>query len=196
MGRPRSRSSGRGAFGEVDGTRSADEFHWGPGPANHAGLNLNPGDARDQDVDVTVRGQFAFLVANGAAGNDTIVPAPGAPFPNDGVYSEGGRGGDRLVAPRNSGGILEGGAGNDVLIGGRPRYLLYGGRGNDRLDGGGGRDQLIGGRGRDLLSGERGRDHINARDSKRDRVKCGPGREFVRADPGDRLRGCEVVRRR
>jgi hypothetical protein len=70
-----------GGFAEVGGTRGADEFHWGPGPGNHPGLNLNPRDAGDRDVDVTVRGLEAFLIANGAAGDDTIVPAPGARFP-------------------------------------------------------------------------------------------------------------------
>lgn len=197
---------GRDAFGEVGGTTRADEFHWGSGPANHAGLNLNPLDAGDQDVDVTVRGgPFAFLAANGAAGNDTIVPAPGGPFRNDGVYSEGGRGDDRLTAPRNSGGILDGGAGNNVLIGGRQDDNLLGGDGNDRLKGAGGADLIAAGRGRDLIFGGPGRDRINSgatvpsappRDSKRDRVLCGPGRDRVKADRQDRLRGCETIRRR
>ena len=197
---------GRDAFGEVGGTRRADEFHWGPGAGNHAGLNLNPRDAGDQDVDVTVRGgPFAFLVATGARGNDTIVPAPGAPFRNDGVFSEGGRGDDRLIAPPNSGGILDGGAGDDVLVGGRQDDNLLGGDGNDRLQGAGGPDLIAAGQGRDLIFGGPGRDTINSgadvpgglpRDSARDRIGCGAGRDRVKTDGQDQLRGCEVIRRR
>ena len=168
----------RGMFAEVTGTRGADEIHFGPGPGTHAGLNLNPRDAGDQDVDVTVRGPGAYLIAGGAAGDDTIVPAPGAPFPNDGVVSSGGRGNDRLSAPRNSWGSLGGGAGDDVLTGGRQG------------------DNLFGGPGRDKIFGGSGRDRVNSRDSNRDRVRCGVGRDRVKADRQDRLRGCEMIRRR
>jgi RTX calcium-binding nonapeptide repeat (4 copies) len=195
---------GRGPFAEVRGTRSADEFHWGPGRANHPGLNLNPRDTGDQDVDVTVRGgRFASLLAWSAAGNDTIAPAPGAPSPNYGVYTHGGRGDDRLTAPPNSRGILVGEAGDDVLIGGRQADTLVGGDGNDRLTGAGGADLIAAGRGRDLIFGGPGRDRINPggdapsvlpRDSHRDMLRCGAGRDRVRADRRDRLRGCEVVR--
>jgi RTX calcium-binding nonapeptide repeat (4 copies) len=180
----------------VSGTRRADEFHWGPGPQHHPGLNLNPRDAGDQDVDVTVRGRGAYLIAGGAAGNDTIVPAPGAPFPNDGVVSAGGRGDDRLSAPRNSWGSLGGGAGDDVLTGGRQRDFLFGGDGNDHLRGTAGADLLSGGSGRDMIFGGRGRDRINSRDSRRDTIRCGAGADRAKADRQDRLRGCEVIRRR
>jgi Ca2+-binding RTX toxin-like protein len=186
----------RGMFAEVSGTNRADEFHCGPGPEPHPGLNLNPRDAGDQDVDVTVRGPGAYLVVGGAAGNDRIVPAPGAPFPNDGVVSSGGRGDDRLSAPRNSWGSLAGGPGDDVLIGGRQGDGISGGDGNDRLRAAGGADSIKAGPGRDPVFGGPGRDRINSRDSHRDRVRCGAGRDRVKADRRDRLRGCEVVRRR
>ena len=184
--------SGRLNFGCVVGTARADEFHWAPAGAR-LGFNLNPGSAGDQDVDVTATHALTALIAEGAAGNDTIIPASGAVVREtvSSVDSHGGPGNDLVVAPRDSGGILEGAGGNDTITGSGKRDLLYGGTGNDRVAGGGGRDQIIGGPGRDLLSGGRGRDHINARDSKRERVRCGPGRDFVRADPLDRLRGCE-----
>lgn len=184
----------REGFGEVVGTPRDDEFHWGPGGA-HAGLNLNARSAGDQDIDVTLTGrEHVFLDAKGAAGNDTIIPAPGAVVP-DGGDSDGGRGDDLLIAPQN-GALLVGGSGNDVLSGGRSSDGLYGGTGNDRVAGGGGRDRLLGGPGRALLSGGRGRDSIDARDSTRDGVRCGPGRDSVRADRRDRLRGCELISRR
>lgn len=184
--------SGRDAFGEVVGTRHADEFHWGPGGAG-TGLNLNPRSSGDQDVDVTIDHRRGFLIANGAAGNDRIIPAPGVRVPD--VFSQGGRGDDLLVAPLNGGGVLEGESGDDVLTGGRSFDNLQGGSGNDRVLAGSGQDQIDGGPGRDLLSGGGGSDRIDARDSKRDRVRCGPGRDSVSADERDRLRGCELVSR-
>jgi len=186
--------SGREAFPSVVGTSRADEFHWGPGGV-HAGLNLNPRSSGDQDVDVTVRGRFSFIIAEGASGDDTIIPAPGGLFPNDGVDSEGGPGNDLLIAPPNAWAFLEGGPGKDRLTGGRFGDFLDGGAGNDRVVGGAGPDVIKGGRGRDLLSGGRGPDRINSRDSARDRVRCGAGRDRVKADRKDRLRGCEVIRR-
>jgi Ca2+-binding RTX toxin-like protein len=190
--------SGPEAFAYAIGTKHAEEFHWGPGVGPHAGLNLNPGQAGDQDVDVTVSGKDAALVAEGGAGNDTIVPAAGALFRNDGVFTKGGAGDDRLVAPRNSGGILDGGGGNDVLIGGSQLNDLIGGPGNDHMTGGRGPDRIDmfdGGSGRDVIFAGPGRDRINARDSHRDRVGCGAGRDRVKADSRDLLRGCEAVRR-
>jgi hypothetical protein len=192
-------------FGEVWGSRRADEFHWGPGPAKNAGLNINPRDAGDRDVDVTVRGADTFLVANGLAGNDTIVPAPGSQFPNDGVFSTGGPGDDHLIAPRNSWGILEGQGGDDVLLGGRRGDDFQGGGGHDRLISDGGDDSIRAGPGHDLIVSGPGRDRIGSRDFKhlsptpdpeRDWVDCGTNRDRVRPDRRDRMRGCEVIRRR
>ena len=55
----------------------------------------------------------------------------------------------------------------------------------DRLDGGGGRDVLNGGHGNDV---------IDARDGRRDLVRCGPGIDLALVDPRDVVRGCEIVR--
>jgi RTX calcium-binding nonapeptide repeat (4 copies) len=181
---------GAGLTSEIVGTPGADELHWGPGGA-HAGLNLNPHSAGDLDVDVTTRGRSAFLIARGAGGNDTIVPGPGATVPDDGVFSLGGRGDDVLVTPSNTYGILEGGPGNDVLVGGMQADPLEGEGGNDRVAGGGGGDEISGGRGRDLLEGGQGPDSFTAADLERDTIRCGPGRDSVIADRLDRLRGCE-----
>jgi hypothetical protein len=68
--------SGRTTSGSVVGTPRADEFHWAPAGAQ-PGVNLNPGSANDQDADVTITGSpLTALTARGAAGNDTIIPAP------------------------------------------------------------------------------------------------------------------------
>ena len=46
----------------------------------------------------------------------------------------------------------------------------------------------------DTLNSGAGADTINVRDGKRDTVRCGPGKDKVRADKRDRLHGCERVR--
>jgi hypothetical protein len=183
----------------VYGTAGADAFQWGPGSTNQAGLNLNPDVAGDQDVDVdiTLSRSFASLLAKGLGGNDTITTSPRLVAPAS-VFSGGGPGDDRVSAALNAGGMLEGEAGDDVLIGSRLADNLIGGPGNDRLVGGRGSDRFDlfeGARGRDLVIAGPGRDQINSRDSNRDRVRCGAGRDRVRADRHDWLRGCELVRR-
>jgi Ca2+-binding RTX toxin-like protein len=182
-------------FSSVVGTSGPDEFHWGR-EGSLLGLNLNPGTANDQDVDVTmaVGGFFGgVLIADGADGNDRIVPAPNARLPGE-ADSEGGRGNDLLIAPR-SGGELDGEEGNDVLLGGSFFDALDGGAGSDRLRGRGRADVIRGGLGRDLLSGGRGGDFLRDRDGRRDVLRCGPGQDRVKADRRDRLRGCERVSR-
>jgi hypothetical protein len=182
-------------FGVV-GTDHADEFRWGIGDGL-MGLNLNPGVAADADIDVTATGVEALLVAEGAGGDDTIAPVPGRPGAAvpDGAFSEGGPGDDLLISPRITGGILGGGKGHDRLIGGLGFDLLNGGPGRDRITGARGSDGISGGPGRDRLSGGRGRDSIESRDSAGDRVGCGQGRDRVRADRRDSVRGCERTRR-
>ena len=64
---------------------------------------------------------------------------------------------------------------------------MSGGPGRDRIDArDGAGDRVDAGPGDDL---------IRSSDRGRDRIDCGPGRDTVVADPGDRLRGCERVRR-
>lgn len=52
---------------------------------------------------------------------------------------------------------------------------------------------LFGNEGRDRLRGGQGNDTIRASDGSSDTVDCGPGRDSVAADNGDRLRGCELI---
>src|SRR5262249_55349367 len=54
--------------------------------------------------------------------------------------------------------VLDGGAGNDSLTGGKGNDVLLGGAGEDRLNKGAGRNVLIGGLGADVLSGGSGDD--------------------------------------
>lgn len=98
-----------------------------------------------------------------------------------------GGGGDDCVHGDAHADAVFGDDGDDTLLGGSGRDRLYGGPGDDALDGGSGVDLIDGGAGADI---------INAVDGRADRVRCGSGRDRVRADRVDRLRGCERVRRR
>jgi Ca2+-binding RTX toxin-like protein len=189
--------AGNEPFAGLVGTSAAEEFHW-TRERDRSGVNLNPGSAGDEDLDVSVPGTGLFggvLVVDGAAGDDRIIPAPGARLP-DFVWAFGGAGDDVLIAPRRGEGTLLGARGNDVITGGRGDDVLDGGPGRDRVVGAGGTDLIREGPGRDLILAGPGRDRINSRDSHRDMVRCGAALDRVKADRRDQLRGCEVVRRR
>ncbi|MBF9232743.1 calcium-binding protein [Microvirga sp. BT350] len=87
-------------------------------------------------------------------GNDLVI--------NDGridsvVYL--GEGEDRYEGAKSLYNVeVDGGGGNDVIIGGYGNDRLYGGGGDDLLVGGAGSDRLSGGLGRDLLVGGEGAD--------------------------------------
>ncbi|MFM8802877.1 MAG: beta-propeller domain-containing protein [Planctomycetia bacterium] len=85
----------------------------------------------------------------GGAGDDTItINIPG----NTRIRTvlDGGAGNDTII----------GGEGNDTIRGGPGRDTLVGGRGHDTLRGGTGDDSLVGGQGDDTLAGEAGTDTL------------------------------------
>jgi uncharacterized protein (TIGR03118 family) len=77
------------------------------------------------------------------------------------IEVDGLAGNDRIQVSSQIGvtAVLNGGAGNDLLIGGGGNNVLVGGTGNDQLFGGSGRDVLVGGDGMDRLFGQ-GNDDI------------------------------------
>ena len=80
--------------------------------------------------------------------------------------------------------MIAGDAGNDRISGDLGGDRLSGGDGNDNLDGGDGRNPYFGGTGDDV---------VDAANGSVERIDCGSGRDTVRADGRDRLRGCERV---
>ena len=91
---------------------------------------------------------------------------------------------------------LSGGAGNDRLTAGAGKDKLKGGAGKDKLKGGSGKDKLTGGKGKDKLNGGPGDDTINARDDRRETVRCGSGKkDRATVDRIDRVVRCEKVKR-
>jgi RTX calcium-binding nonapeptide repeat (4 copies) len=107
----------------------------------------------------------------------------------------GGRFDDQLTGTRAGDRIL-GRAGRDALRGLGGADCLSGQAGDDVLDGGGGNDRLTGGPGVNRYAAGRGRDVVNARNGRRERVDCGPGRDRAVVDRRDVVRRCERVRRR
>jgi Ca2+-binding RTX toxin-like protein len=146
----------------------------------------------------TIRGTRDDDALRGTAFGDRIVAGDGADFvkalAGDDCLS-GGAGVDVLDAGDGAD-RLDGSTGSDRMFGGAGDDRLVGGRGNDRLIGGPGDDTLAPGLGRDSVSGGGGNDTINARDGLRETIDCGAGRDTVRADRSDRLKGCERVTRR
>jgi Ca2+-binding RTX toxin-like protein len=129
----------------------------------------------------------------GLQGDDTLKGLRGDDCVFGGVGSDrltGARGDDRLLGDDSATGV----GGNDRMFGNGGDDLLVGGSGKDRLVGGAGKDRLTGGPGRNRLLGGRGNDRVRAANGSFDRVNCGPGRDFARVDPVDRVRGCERVR--
>jgi RTX calcium-binding nonapeptide repeat (4 copies)/PA domain/LVIVD repeat len=111
----------------------------------------------------------------------------------DCIRGDAGR--DRMSGHGHADRLL-GNGGRDRVAGNAGRDRLFGNKGNDRLLGGGGRDRMRGGPGRNVYSGGAGADRVFARNGKRDRVRCGKGRDRVVADQNDRVAGdCEGVRR-
>ncbi len=92
---------------------------------------------------------------------------------------EGGAGNDRII----------GGNGNDVINGGDGRDRIQGRGGDDSLDGGDGADRLIGQAGDDVLTGGNGHDFLNG-GSGDDDLGGGIGRDRLRGGRGlDMLSG-------
>jgi Ca2+-binding RTX toxin-like protein len=73
------------------------------------------------------------------------------------LYVDGGSGNDTIIGT-NFADDLRGGAGHDQLYGGDGEDMLIGGAGNDQLHGGDGDDVLVGGTGNDQLYGGAGAD--------------------------------------
>jgi serralysin len=81
---------------------------------------------------------------------------------------------------------LNGGNGNDAILGLAGNDTLNGGNGNDVLDGGGGNDKLTGGNGTDMLFGSVGNDDLDGGNGK-DTVNGGAGDDVLTGGNGPDL---------
>ncbi|WP_153785027.1 calcium-binding protein [Pseudomonas sp. EMN2] len=88
--------------------------------------------------------------------------------------------------------LLEGGEGNDRLLGGNKDDVIRGHAGHDELEGGKGDDILLGGKGSDVLDGGKGDDYLHGGDSAdvligdtgKDVLVGGKGDDLLEGGPG------------
>ena len=180
-----------------------------PGSCDKPRYNGIQGDSGPNDLEGgrrhdLIRGEQGEDTLTGEAGHDCLLSGLG-----DDVVS-GGDDADRVYAD-NGNDEISGGDGNDSLVGEGGNDMLRGedgadslfsGFGDDRLVGGAGRDVLYGDTGEDVFIGGRGRDEIDAFTNEResydgppDVIRCGRGRDTVKANSYDRVtRSCEVVK--
>ena len=103
----------------------------------------------------------------------------------NGIRIKGFGGNDVLQVKVNLPANINGGPGDDRLVGGGGNDTLVGGAGDDTLEGMGGNDSLLGGDGRDVLSGGAGNDVLNG-EAGRDTISGGKGTDLS-VDPQDRI---------
>ena len=108
---------------------------------------------------VVFLGFTGSLVIDGDTGNDNIKVDPSTSLGGTTVTLNGEEGDDYLSADAT----LNGGIGNDVLVGGAGNDTMNGGAGDDTFIGNGGTDEVNGGSGADtiLVTGTAGNDTIN-----------------------------------
>jgi Ca2+-binding RTX toxin-like protein len=134
----------------------------------------------------------------GAAGQDRIFGDPGDDSLHGGADRDNIRGasGDDEVYGDAGNDFVAGGSNNDRVSGGAGNDSIRGESGNDSLFGGSGNDSISTGPGSDKVSGGSGRDTIDAANGRVNTIRCGSGRDKVKADRSDRVsRDCEVVSR-
>jgi Ca2+-binding RTX toxin-like protein len=179
-----------------------DEISCGPGQDR---IDVDSADPRPADCEIV-----ALLFDRGStitgSPADDVIPGFNTHGTRDRIL--GGDGDDQIEGGFGADALF-GQDGNDRLIGEHASAerspgvdpangdTLSGGAGNDHVIGGFGADRITGGAGLDRISGGDANDTIGARDGRRDKVRCGAGRDSVTADRRDSVsRDCERVRRR
>ena len=119
-----------------------------------------------------------MIMVTGAAGDDVIF----AQSISVSMNIDGGSGNDTIVGG-TADDTLTGGDGNDTISGRAGNDMIMGGGGNDRLMGQDGDDQLQGGTGEDRLFGHDGNDLMNGNEDN-DLFYGGAGDDTINGDAG------------
>jgi Ca2+-binding RTX toxin-like protein len=136
------------------------------------------GTAGDDVVKLIRKGGKLRVFANFLPGDAPFLPFPAGTIKNVHIDLQDGHDVASVASHLRVPVVMAGGAGDDVLSGGRGHDLLLGGDGDDKIWGGGGHDVLLGGAGVDLLRGELGRDLLVG-GLKRDVLEGGQGDDLL-----------------
>ncbi len=144
----------------ITGTENADRFRVKLGGTN---LSVKEGST----VTNFTAAQVTSIVINGLGGDDRIILSKEIEIPA----------------------TIDGGTGDDFIVGGARNDTLSGGIGDDRIDGRDGADTINGGDDDDWLNGQDGEDIING-GLGNDRIRGGEGDDDLRGNEGDdRIKG-------
>jgi RTX calcium-binding nonapeptide repeat (4 copies) len=142
----------------VEGTNTSDRIALRLQAGQPGILQVDVGDDGSADFSFERR-EIAETAVNAGNGADSVRIDE-----SNGVFGDtipttidGGNGNDRLVGGAGDETLL-GGNGNDTLVGGTGAGTLSGGNGDDTVAGGSGAEELLGGNGNDSIDGNRGND--------------------------------------
>jgi Ca2+-binding RTX toxin-like protein len=159
----------------VEGTNASDRIALRLQAGQPGILQVDVGDDGSADFSFQRR-EISEIAVNAGNGDDSVRIDE-----SNGVFGDtipttidGGNGNDRLVGGAGDETVL-GGNGNDSLVGGAGAGTLDGGNGNDTLAGGNGAEKLLGGNGNDSIDGNKGNDV----------ALMGNGNDTFIWDPGD-----------
>lgn len=187
------RVEGRDGDDSIEGGGGNDELYGGRGNDTIFG-----GAGNDR-----IYGEWGDDRLYGQLGDDTLDGGDGVDVLDESVGGGSGRAGERNTLDGGSGNdalvgcvgpdTLRGGSeddtisgegGDDVIEGGSGNDRLFGGDGNDRISGGAGNDYATGGSGDDTIDGEDG-DDVLAGEFGTDRLTGGGGRDSLQGGSGD-----------
>ncbi len=141
----------------------------------------------DGAAKLTIDSTIGQVTVNSGAGNDTVTVGDLDTVCRASLVIQGDDGNDLLSAFNAKSGLirirLEGGNGNDTLIGSQGDDTLDGGASTDRLKGGNGNDLLEGGTGADSINGENGNDTVLGGDLND--TLAGDGADTLAGDAGN-----------
>jgi Ca2+-binding RTX toxin-like protein len=175
----------------VTGTNGSDNIVVAKARKGWLNVTMNNATQRFRIISVTK------IVVNALGGSDTVAFSSRV----IGATINGGDGNDHLMGSRN-GDTINGGAGNDSLWGWQGNDVIIGGDGADTIDGCDGNDTLHGNGGNDSMSGYTGNDQVFGDDGNdtlfgaagNDTVDGGAGVDNAQREGNDVFRNVESIR--